>query len=239
MPVDVVTEEQVLEFVREHVETRSPAQIVTVNAEFVMRSQADSEFARVIRGAQLATPDGAGVVWAMNRQGARINRRVGGSDLIWSISQQAAQRGHRVFLLGGRSGVAEAAARRLLDINPGLQLVGAYSGSPSHADEESIVDLVRTSMADILFVAFGAPQQDVWIGRNLERTGVSIGIGVGGSFDYLAGTARRAPIWMQDHGLDWLWRLIRQPWRWRRMTALPRFAWNVWREGRTPVSRKG
>jgi N-acetylglucosaminyldiphosphoundecaprenol N-acetyl-beta-D-mannosaminyltransferase len=116
---------------------------------------------------------------------------------------------------------------------PGLLIVGTHSGSPAPEEEDSIVDLVRTSGAHILFVAFGAPQQDLWIARNLARSGAVVGMGVGGSFDYLAGTARRAPRWMQERGLDWLWRLVQQPWRWRRMLALPRFAWAVLREGRS------
>jgi N-acetylglucosaminyldiphosphoundecaprenol N-acetyl-beta-D-mannosaminyltransferase len=97
--------------------------------------------------------------------------------------------------------------------------------------------LVRETKADILFVAFGAPDQDIWIAENLPATGVSIAMGVGGSFDYVAGVARRAPRWMQDHGLDWLWRLAREPWRWKRMTVLPTFAWLVLRT--RPLRQKG
>jgi N-acetylglucosaminyldiphosphoundecaprenol N-acetyl-beta-D-mannosaminyltransferase len=90
---------------------------------------------------------------------------------------------------------------------------------------------VRASRANLLFVAYGAPEQDIWIARNLARSGAAIAMGVGGSFDYVAGRARRAPVWMRERGLDWLWRLARQPWRWRRMLVLPRFAWLVWRQG--------
>jgi N-acetylglucosaminyldiphosphoundecaprenol N-acetyl-beta-D-mannosaminyltransferase len=145
-----------------------------------------------------------------------------------------------VFLLGAAEGVAAAAALRLQASIPGLAVGGTYAGSPTPGEEDSIVDLVRMSGAAILFVAFGAPQQDLWIARNLARSGAVVGMGVGGSFDYLAGTARRAPIWMQERGLDWLWRLIQQPWRWRRMLALPRFTWSVLREGRAqPEVGKG
>jgi N-acetylglucosaminyldiphosphoundecaprenol N-acetyl-beta-D-mannosaminyltransferase len=231
--VHCVVEQDVIDFVRERLRTLEPTQIVTVNAEFVMMARKDNQFRAVLAHADIATPDGAGVVWAARRKGATIRRRVGGSDLIWSFSRQAAAEGHRVFLLGAADGVAASAAHRLAADIPGLVVAGTHSGSPNSEEEGSIVDLVRTSGAHILFVAFGAPQQDLWIARNLARSGAVVGMGVGGSFDYLAGTARRAPAWMQERGLDWLWRLAQQPWRWRRMLALPRFVWAVLREGRS------
>ncbi|MGH2444325.1 MAG: WecB/TagA/CpsF family glycosyltransferase, partial [Chloroflexota bacterium] len=187
----------------------------------------------------VCTPDGAGVVWALRRQGIDLEYRVGGSDLIWSLCLQAEEFGHRVFLLGAAEGVAELGARRLHESFPRLQIAGTYAGDPGFERETSIVDLIRRSGADILFVAFGAPAQDFWIGRNLTATGVACAIGVGGSLDYLAGTARRAPRWMRQNNLDWLWRLLMQPRRWRRMLVLPRFAWLVWREPPRPARMKG
>ncbi len=239
VPVDVVSEADVLAFVDDRVMRSDPAQIVTVNAEFVMIARRLPDFAVVLCQADMSTPDGAGVVWAMRRAGAKQVGRVGGSDLIWSISQQAARRKQRVFLLGAAEGVAKVAGDVLTGHYPGLDIVGTHSGTPSAADERYIVDLIRCSGADILFVAFGAPAQDIWIARNLPSTGVAVAIGVGGSFDYVAGRTRRAPRWMRDHGLDWLWRLILQPWRWRRMLALPAFAWAVLREDRPGLPAKG
>lgn len=231
-PVDVVSERDVLQFVRTRVEEKQPAQIVTLNAEFTIRARKDPEFARVLREADLVTPDSAGVVWAARRKGAPLDRRVGGSDLIWSICGQAADTSHRVFLLGGANGVAEEAGRHLVSRYRELAVAGTYAGSPSVEDEDAIVDLIRRSHSDILFVAYGAPEQELWIARNLERTGARVALGVGGTFDYLAGRARRAPVWLRDHGLEWSWRLLHQPWRWRRMLALPQFVWLVHREDR-------
>jgi N-acetylglucosaminyldiphosphoundecaprenol N-acetyl-beta-D-mannosaminyltransferase len=173
------------------------------------------------------------VLWALGRQGVHLRERVGGSDLIWSLSAQAAALGQRVFLLGGAEGVAAAAAARLQREYPGLFIAGTASGSPAAEDEGRIVDLIRRSRADMLFVAFGAPQQELWIARNLRATGVSVAMGVGGSLDYLAGAAHRAPGWMRDRGMEWLWRLLLQPRRWRRVLALPRFAWLIWQEERS------
>jgi N-acetylglucosaminyldiphosphoundecaprenol N-acetyl-beta-D-mannosaminyltransferase len=222
-PVDLVTEPDVLAVARGAVERREQAQIVTVNAEFVVMAQDSRPFLEALQAARVATPDGAGVVWALRRRGIHI-RRLGGSDLIWSLSEQAARLGHCVFYLGAGEGVAEEVARRLTLRYPGLRVAGALAGSPRREDEGKITAQIRESGADILFVAYGAPEQDLWIARNLPDAGASVAIGVGGSFDYVAGKARRAPVWMRERGLDWLWRLVMQPWRWRRMLALPRFA---------------
>jgi N-acetylglucosaminyldiphosphoundecaprenol N-acetyl-beta-D-mannosaminyltransferase len=227
VPVDAVTTAEVLRFVRRRIEDRQPAQIVTVNAEFAIRARRDERFRAVLERAELATPDSAGILWALRRQGVDLPYRVGGSDLLWSLCLQAEEFGHRVFLLGGANGVAQAAAHRLGAAYPRLPIAGTYSGSPSPLDESSIVHLIRRSRTDILFVAFGAPQQELWIARNLAATGALCAVGVGGSLDYIAGTVKRAPIWLREHNLDWLWRLIQQPWRWRRMLALPQFAWLV------------
>lgn len=227
VPVDLATEQDVLEFVRRRVEEHNPAHIVTLNPEMVMRARRDPDFRTVISRAELSTADGAGILWALRLQAQTLPRRVGGSDLIWSLSEQASRFGHRVFLLGAGEGVARAAADTLVSRYPDLQVAGTFSGSPRVEEDASQTEMIRAGSADILFVAFGAPEQELWIARNLERSGAWVAMGVGGSFDYLAGTERRAPGWMQDRGLEWLWRLLRQPWRWRRMLALPQFAWQV------------
>jgi N-acetylglucosaminyldiphosphoundecaprenol N-acetyl-beta-D-mannosaminyltransferase len=232
LPIHVLTTQDVLRFVAQRIDDRRPARIVTLNAEYAVLAHRDPRFAEVISSADLVTPDGAGIVWAMRRRGVRGARRVGGSDLIWTLSEQAALRGDAVFFLGGAPGVAADAAQALKATYPRLKIAGYHPGSPSPEEEARIVDLIRRSNADLLFVAFGAPQQDIWIANALHRTGVAAAMGVGGSFDYLAGTARRAPRWMREHSLEWFWRLLNQPWRWRRMLALPQFVWLVWRESR-------
>lgn len=239
VPIDVVDNPDVLALARRCIEGRGrPARVTTVNAEYVVRAQTDPAFRRIIETADLATADGSGILWALRRQGVHLQRRVGGSDLIWELSEQARRLSHSVFFLGGAPGVAEAAAATLRSVYPGLPVAGSHAGSPSPEDRDGIVDLIRRSRADLLFVAYGAPEQDRWIAENLEATGARFAIGVGGSFDYLAGTARRAPVWMRERGVEWLWRLIRQPWRWRRMLALPRFVWLVWRAGPTRADER-
>jgi len=119
--------------------------------------------------------------------------------------------------------VAERAAQRLTQKYPNLQIVGTYAGSPRPEEEDEIVGLVRAAHPDALFVAYGAPAQDLWIARNLHRLGVPVCMGVGGTFDFIAGVVPRAPDWVQRLGLEWSYRLLRQPWRWRRQLALARF----------------
>src|SRR5690606_38622524 len=139
------------------------------------------------------------------------------------IAEQAAKKGWRLFLLGAAPGVADKTANILRQKHPGLHIAGTYSGSPAPEEEDGIVALVNASNADILFVAYGAPEQDKWIARNLPRLHVAMAMGVGGAFDFIAGIVPRAPQWMQRMGLEWLYRLYLQPWRIRRMLRLPRF----------------
>lgn len=206
------------------VEARTPRQVVTVNPEFVIAARRDRGFRRVLRQADLATADGMGIVWAVRILGERLPERVGGVELLQQVAANAARLGHTLFLLGAQPGVATAAGEALVRHHPGLRIVGAYAGSSAPADEEMIIAMVQQARPDILFVAFGAPAQDLWIARTLTRLGVPVAIGVGGAFDYLAGRVPRAPQPLQRAGLEWLYRLIIQPWRWRRMLALPRFA---------------
>jgi N-acetylglucosaminyldiphosphoundecaprenol N-acetyl-beta-D-mannosaminyltransferase len=231
--VDAVTFDQALACVEEFVADGDPHQIVTVNPEFVMAAQSDTEFQNIINTSALALPDGAGVWWASRRLGRRLSERIPGVDLVERLAALSAQQGYRLFFLGAMPGVADQAVAMLESRYPGMAVAGAYAGSPRMEDEEAITERVRAACPQILFVAYGAPTQDRWIARNMDRLGVPVCIGVGGSFDYIAGIHPRAPRWLRSLGLEWLHRLITQPWRWRRMLALPRFAWQVyWSEDR-------
>ncbi|MFQ5946032.1 MAG: WecB/TagA/CpsF family glycosyltransferase, partial [Anaerolineae bacterium] len=148
-------------------------------------------------------------------------------DTVFELAGAAATRGWRLFLLGAAEGIAERASQALRERHPSLQVVGTLAGSPSSDDEELISRAIRAARPHVLLVAFGAPIQDLWIAQNLDRLGVPVAMGVGGSFDFIAGLAPRAPGWMQRLGVEWLYRLIKEPWRWRRMLALPRFASRV------------
>jgi N-acetylglucosaminyldiphosphoundecaprenol N-acetyl-beta-D-mannosaminyltransferase len=220
-----------LDRIEQLVEKGGPHLLATVNPEFVMRAQRDRDFARVLDEADLCLADGVGVVWAMNRQGCSIDGPVAGVDLVHPLAALCAKRGLRLFLLGAAPGVAMELAAQLRAANEGLA-VNAHSGGPEPENDVDTLHRIHDHHADVLLVAFGAPAQEMWIDRLKNRLGVSVAIGVGGAFDYLTGRVPRAPRWMRRARLEWLARLVRQPWRIRRMAVLPVYALKVLRSPR-------
>ena len=237
VPVDAITESGAVDWVAAAIRDRQPRQVATVNPEFVMRARHDGRFLKVLAQADLCIPDGYGVVWAARRLGHPLPSRVAGVDFIRALASRGAQDGWRFFFLGAGPGVAESTASVLKKDYPELVVAGCLAGSPDPTDDPVTASAVRTARTDVLLVAYGAPGQDLWIARNLRQSGVSVAIGVGGAFDFISGRARRAPRWMRDRGLEWLHRLIKEPWRWRRMLALPRFAIAVVVGGGADASR--
>jgi N-acetylglucosaminyldiphosphoundecaprenol N-acetyl-beta-D-mannosaminyltransferase len=229
--VDDVTYDEALSLIEGFILDGTPHQLVTINPEFVVAAQSDEEFRSILNSADLALPDGVGLLLASRFLGHPLRERVTGVDTVERVAELASRKGYRLFLLGAEEGVAEKAALRLRERYPGLEIVGTYSGSPSPEEEEEIVRMVKAAEPDVLFVAYGAPAQDKWIHRNLKRLGVPVCMGVGGAFDFIAGVTKRAPRWVQRLGLEWLHRLIHEPWRWRRQLALLKFLWMIIRKG--------
>jgi len=180
----------------------------------------------VLESAGLCLPDGMGVVWAARRQGCALRETVSGVDLIEPLAAMCARRGFRLFLLGAAPGVAGELAATLRLAHPTLE-VASHSGGPEPAQEAEALKLIHEHGSQVLLVAFGAPAQELWIDRLRNRLGVAVAIGVGGAFDFLTGRVPRAPAWMRKAGLEWLFRLVRQPWRIRRMAVLPIYAVKV------------
>ncbi|HIC88007.1 MAG TPA: glycosyltransferase [Anaerolineae bacterium] len=234
--VHAVTWEEALAQIERFVAGGGAHQVVTVNPEFVMAARRNLEFREVLNSADLALPDGVGLLWASRllswrrSELPRLQERVTGSDSVPRLSALAARHGWRVYFLGAAPGVAEQTAAILAQRYPGLVVAGSYAGSPAPAEEDHIVQRIRATQPHLLFVAYGAPAQDLWIARNLARLQVPVCMGVGGAFDFVTGVTRRAPLWVQRLGLEWLHRLIHQPWRWRRQIAVWQFALLVWRE---------
>lgn len=228
LPVDKLSYQQWLNLIDQWVKTgRRVHHVCTVNPEFMVIAQADPLFSTILKRADLCIADGVGLLWAANRLKTPLPERLTGSDGTILIAREAAKKGWKLFLLGAAEGVAEEAATILIQEFPGLQIVGAYAGSPSSEDEAAIVEMVNQSGADILLVAYGAPKQDKWIARNTPRLKVKMAMGVGGAFDFVAGRVPRAPEKMQQYGLEWLYRLYKEPWRIWRMLRLPRFVFLV------------
>lgn len=212
-----------LERIERFADEDRPHLVATVNPEFVMRARKDPEFARVLESADLCLPDGTGVVWAARRQGCDIQGPVAGTDLLPLLAAMCARRGLRLFLLGAGPGVANQLATQLRGANPTLE-VAAHAGDSSPAGDAEAVKLLHEHRADVVLVAYGAPKQELWFDRVKDRLEAKVAVGVGGAFDYLTGRVPRAPMWMRKAGLEWLHRLVRQPWRFRRMTVLPLYA---------------
>jgi N-acetylglucosaminyldiphosphoundecaprenol N-acetyl-beta-D-mannosaminyltransferase len=231
--VDDVTEDEAIARIAGYIAAGGPHHVVTVNPEFVMEARHHDAFRATLAAADLATPDGFGLLLVARRRGTPFRGRVTGVELVGRLAAEGAKRGWSLFLLGAAPSVAERAAAALQQSNPGLRIAGCYAGSPRVDDEQHIRELVAATRPDVLLVAYGHPAQDLWIARNQPHIRAPVALGVGGVFDYLAGAVPRAPRWMRWLGLEWLYRLIRQPWRWRRiLTAVPLFLWAASRERR-------
>jgi len=228
--VDDATYDDLLAQVDAFVASGQPHQIVTINTEMLVAAHDDPAFRADLNAADLNVADGAGLMLAARLLGHPLRQRVTGSDGIYRLAAHCAERGYRPFFLGAAPGVAEIAAERLVELDPGLEIAGAFAGSPDPGEKGDIIERVRAATPDLLFVAYGVPTEEKWIARNRQRLGVPVMIGVGGSFDFVAGITERAPPWVRKLGLEWFHRLVNEPWRWRRQLALPRFVALVLRQ---------
>ncbi|MEO8898105.1 MAG: WecB/TagA/CpsF family glycosyltransferase [Candidatus Dormibacter sp.] len=201
------------------------AVVVTLNPEMVMRARREPDFARILESAALVVPDGVGLVRALRRRGFPQAVRVGGVDLVDAYTPRALERGERIALVGGAGDVAARAADQLRRRHPGLD-VFADGGDPDSATATRVAE----HNPQLLCVAYGAGRQERFLRDHLHVIGAAAGIGVGGTLDYLAGTARRAPRVVRSAGFEWLWRLVLEPRRWRRQLVLPQFWWLERRE---------
>ncbi len=189
------------------------------NVHAVVTAGQDAQFGHIVREADMATPDGAPVAWMLRRLGFSGQQRINGPDLMWRYCERAAERGESVFLYGGSSETLSILQIRLVEAFPSLQIAGAWS-PPFRAltEEEDEVDVARinASGAGTVWVSLGCPKQEKWMAAHRGRIN-AVMVGVGAAFDYHAGTIRRAPLWMQQNGLEWLYRLLSEPRRlWKR-----------------------
>ncbi len=228
IPFDAVMIDDVLRRIAQAIEHQKFCQVVTAGPEFLMMAKTNQLFRDVLRRAELSLPDGFGVVLAGHFLRRGRLRRVTGMDLLRRLFPRAGREGWRIFLYGAMPGVAERVAARIAKEYRGLSVVGVESGFRRwfRLPDRLVCWRIRRSKAEILLVALGAPRQELWIDRHRHALGhVQVAIGVGGAFDYLGGVVPEPPRLVRTLGLEWLWRLVRQPRRrWRRiMTAVVEF----------------
>jgi N-acetylglucosaminyldiphosphoundecaprenol N-acetyl-beta-D-mannosaminyltransferase len=240
LEVDRLTMASALDAIEGLVASGRGGLVVTPNVDHVIIAERNPEFRDAYAGAALSLADGMPILWAARLLGRPLPEKISGSDLMLPLAERAAARGWRVYLVGAGPGVAEEAARRLRS-QLGVNVVGTESprirvdGQPD--DSEAVLVRVRAAEPDLVLLALGAPKQEIWAHRFRSALGPAVVLGVGAGLDFVAGAVRRAPRWMSRVGLEWLFRLLREPRRlWRRyLVDDPRFAvvvWRAWREQR-------
>lgn len=221
--IDHVTQHSALMKVKEFILSRSPHIVFTPNSLMILKAQTDHKLKQAMAKAHLLLPDGIGLLWAAEFYGTPLSRRVTGIDHLKDICRLSSLEGYTISLLGSTPEVVKEAALNLSKDYPGLNVVSSHHGYFGRKDEERIIAEIKQSSPDVLFVGLGPGRQEKWIAEHLELLGVPVCMGVGGSFDVIAGRLKRAPGWMMKHGLEWLYRLYCQPWRIKRILSLPRF----------------
>ena len=227
VPVDLVNMQQARQSFEELMSKEGCSLIVTPNSEIIYNANKDIELKSILRSADLVIPDGIGLIYASKILGHPLQERVTGIDFLNNTLDWLNENKGSVFLLGGKPGIASLAAEKIKQAFPNLIVAGTHHGYFSSEDEKEIVEMINSSNADFLCVAMGAPKQEKFIARHKQNLKVKAAIGVGGSLDVWAGAVKRAPEFYQKHGLEWLYRLIKQPSRYKRMIALPLFVIKV------------
>lgn len=232
VPVDVITQEETVNRVQSLMQEPGLHIVVTANAEMIMHAQKDKELFTILQEADLVIPDGAGVLWAAERQGKHFPERCPGIDVAVSLFKRAAQDQTPIYCIGAAPGVVDKAMANMQEQVGKLNLVGTHDGFFNEQEERLLVEDIKTTGAKLVFVALGVPKQEKWITTQLAKLDGVVAMGVGGSFDVLAGNIERAPKWMQENRLEWLYRLILEPKRILRMMALPKFMCAVLRNSK-------
>ncbi|MBQ1622264.1 MAG: WecB/TagA/CpsF family glycosyltransferase [Selenomonas sp.] len=227
VPVDAITMGEAVARIDGFIEKRTPVLVATANAEMLMRATHDGALRRILQGAAMVTPDGAGTVWAAHHLGHAMPERVAGYDMVQELMREAPAKHRRIFFFGSAPGVADKAKKKAEQLYPGIEIVGTRNGFFTAADEPAIIEEIKAAHPDILLAALGVPKQEKWLAKHLGELGVPVAIGVGGTFDVMAGIMKRAPRWMQRAKLEWLFRGMMQPKRAGRLLALPRFVLKV------------
>ena len=215
--IDVLTMKESLARIYEIIQERKPVQHVVVNASKIVQMKSNSRLREIVNSCQMINSDGQAVVWASKVLGKPLPERVAGIDLMINIVEMAYENDFSIYFFGARQNVVETIVKKYSEEYPGLRVAGYRNGYFSERDNKQVVKDISKSNADILFLAFSSPQKEYWLAENINKLNVPFCMGVGGSFDVVAGITQRAPVWMQKIGLEWFYRFIQEPKRmWKR-----------------------
>ncbi|MDD4765207.1 MAG: WecB/TagA/CpsF family glycosyltransferase, partial [Atribacterota bacterium] len=227
---------QAMERIDKFISEKNPSYVVTPDTLAVLRARKDKKYLSITKKASLVTPDGAGLLWATATLENPLIERITGIDLINRICQSSVEKGYRLFLLGAKEDIINKAVVNLEKKYPGINIVGfhhgyfkqeGYTDNQYKKSEKDIIREIKEKKPDFLLVGLGVPKQEIWISKYKDLLNVPVCIGIGGSFDVLSGKIPRAPLWMQNHGMEWIYRLIKEPKRIKRVIALPYFMWLI------------
>lgn len=215
--VNAVSMDETIRRVEKIIEKGKPTQHVVINASKVNLMEDDPELSRIVNSCPLINADGASIVWAAKKLGVPLKERVTGCDLFQELVRVASEKGYKIYLFGAKEEVVTKVKAIYEEQYPGIQIVGYRNGYFTEADEPEIVKNMAESGADMMFVAFSSPKKEYWVNKYIDQLNIPFVMGVGGSFDIVAGVTERAPQWFQDHGLEWFYRFIQEPRRmWKR-----------------------
>lgn len=227
VPVDMVNYEEAMDRFRDFVEKDGVSLIVTPNSEIVVNAGKNEALMDAIKQAEMVIPDGVGLVYASKILGHPLQERVTGIDFLGRALGYLAETGKTAYLFGSKPGIADKAAARMEEAYPGLKIAGTHHGYFKEEEEEEILREINEAAPDLLCVALGSPKQELFVLKYKDRLKAKAAIGVGGSLDVWSGDLKRAPEFYRKHGLEWLYRFIQEPSRYKRMAALPLFMLKV------------
>lgn len=215
--VNAVSMDETIEYVEKIIKERTPTQHVVINASKVNLMEKDNKLQEIVNSCPLINADGTSIVWAAKKLGIPLKERVTGCDLFQKLVKVAWEKNYKIFLFGAKEEVVTKVKSIYEKQYPGIRIVGYRNGYFTEEDEPEIVKQMHDSGADMMFVAFSSPKKEYWVNKYLNDIGIPFVMGVGGSFDIVAGVTERAPIWFQNHGLEWFYRFIQEPRRmWKR-----------------------
>ncbi len=228
--IDNITQADVLGKIEEYIASGRPHIISFTNPEIVMLANQYPEYMTYLNGADIVAADGIGLIWASKIYKKPLSERVAGTDFMYALAELSSRKGFTLYFLGADKGIADGAAQNLKTLYPGLNIIGTHHGYFNGHEAKRIIEDIKQKKPDILIVCLGMLKQEKWIKDNIKEINVPVCFGNGGAFDFVSGSAKRAPLYLQRAGLEWLFRLLREPHRIKRQIALFHFAVKVFRD---------